>query len=74
MSFTYDYNKNSSTVNILSDYDIVLVKLKFNVTIKEFSKKAEIIKLRDIKKFTNKKVNIITEYNNKNVTIENLMY
>ena len=70
----YDYNKSPSIVNILSDHDIVWVDLKFNVTTKEFGEKAEIIKVRDIKKFTNKKVNIITEYNNKDVTIENIEY
>ena len=70
----YDSNKSPSIVNILSDHDIVWVDLKFNVTTKEFGEKAEIIKVRDIKKFTNKKVNIITEYNNKSVTIENIEY
>ena len=70
----YDYNKSPSIVNILSDHDIVWVDLKFNVTTKEFGEKAEIIKVRDIKKFTNKKVNIFTEYNNKDVTIENIEY
>lgn len=53
---------------------LIWVDLKFNVTTKEFGEKAEIIKVRDIKKFTNKKVNIFTEYNNKDVTIENIEY
>ena len=71
---TYDYNKSPNTVNILSDHDIGRINLNFKVTTKEFGEKDETISIEDIKEFTNKKVELTTKYNNKDVTIENIEY
>lgn len=71
---TYDYNKSPNTVNILSDHDIGRINLNFKVTTKEFGEKNETISIEDIKEFTNKKVELTTKYDNKDVTIENIEY
>ena len=71
---TYDYNKSPNTVNILSDHDIGRINLNFKVTTKEFGEKDETISIEDIKEFTNKKVELTTKYDNKDVTIENIEY
>lgn len=71
---TYDYNKRPNTVNILSDHDIGRINLNFKVTTKEFGEKDETISIEDIKEFTNKKVELTTKYDNKDVTIENIEY
>lgn len=71
---TYDYNKSPNTVNILSDHDIGRINLNFKVTTKEFGEKDETISIEDIKEFTNKKVELTTKFDNKDVTIENIEY
>lgn len=71
---TYDYNKSPNTVNILSDHDIGRINLNFKVTTKEFGEKNETISIEDIKEATNKKVELTTKYDNKDVTIENIEY
>ena len=71
---TYDYNKSPNTVNILSDHDIGRINLNFKVTTKEFGEKDETISIEDIEEFTNKKVELTTKYDNKDVTIENIEY
>lgn len=71
---TYDYNKSPNTVNILSDHDIGRINLNFKVTTKEFGEKNETISIKDIKEATNKKVELTTKYDNKDVTIENIEY
>ena len=71
---TYHYNKSPNTVNILSDHDIGRINLNFKVTTKEFGEKDETISIEDIKEFTNKKVELTTKYDNKDVTIENIEY
>ena len=71
---TYDYNKSPNTVNILSDHDIGRINLNFKVTTKEFGEKDETISIDDIKEATNKKVELTTKYDNKDVTIENIEY
>lgn len=71
---TYDYKKSPNTVNILSDHDIGRINLNFKVTTKEFGEKDETISIDDIKEATNKKVELTTKYDNKDVTIENIEY
>ena len=69
---TYDYNESPSTVNILSDHDIKCIDLDFKVTTKEFGEKEETISVKDIK--ANKKEELTTKFDNKDVTIENIEY
>lgn len=71
---TYDYKKSPNTVSILSDHDIGRINLNFKVTTKEFGEKDETISIDDIKEATNKKVELTTKYDNKDVTIENIEY
>ena len=68
------YDKNTNTANISSSADFEWVDLNFKVTTKEFGEDYVTIKVRDIKETTIKKVNVITKYHKKDITIENIEY
>ena len=69
-----DYDKSTNTANISSSADFEWVDLNFKVTTKEFGEDYVTIKVRDIKETTIKKVNVITKYHKKDITIENIEY
>lgn len=68
------YDKSTNTANISSSADFEQVDLNFKVTTKEFGEDYVTIKVRDIKENTIKKVNVITKYHKKDITIENIEY
>ena len=68
------YDKSTNTANISSSADFEWVDLNFKVTTKEFGEDYVTIKVRDIKETTIKKVNVITKYHKKDITIENIEY
>ena len=68
------YDKSTNTANISSSADFEWVDLNFKVTTKEFGEDYVTIKVRDIKENTIKKVNVITKYHKKDITIENIEY
>lgn len=68
------YDKSTNTANISSSADFKWVDLNFKVTTKEFGEDYVTIKVRDIKETTIKKVNVITKYHKKDITIENIEY
>ena len=68
------YDKSTNTANISSSDDFEWVDLNFKVTTKEFGEDYVTIKVRDIKETTIKKVNVITKYHKKDITIENIEY
>ena len=68
------YDQSTNTANISSGADVEWVKLKFKVTTKEFGEDYVTIEVRDIKENTIKKVNVITKYHKKDITIENIEY
>ena len=68
------YYKSTNTANISSSADFEWVDLNFKVTTKEFGEDYVTIKVRDIKENTIKKVNVITKYHKKDITIENIEY
>ena len=68
------YDKSTNTANISSSADFKWVDLNFKVTTKEFGEDYVTIKVRDIKENTIKKVNVITKYHKKDITIENIEY
>lgn len=68
------YDKSTNTANISSSADFQWVDLNFKVTTKEFGEDYVTIKVRDIKETTIKKVNVITKYHKKDITIENIEY
>lgn len=64
------YDKSTNTANISSSADFEWVDLNFKVTTKEFGEDYVTI----IKETTIKKVNVITKYHKKDITIENIEY
>ena len=68
------YDKSTNTANISSSADFEWVDLNFKVTTKEVGEDYVTIKVRDIKENTIKKVNVITKYHKKDITIENIEY
>ena len=68
------YDKSTNTANISSSADFKWVDLNIKVTTKEFGEDYVTIKVRDIKENTIKKVNVITKYHKKDITIENIEY
>ena len=68
------YDKSTNTANISSSADFEWVDLNFKVTTKEFGEDYVTIKVRDIKETTIKKVNVITKYHKKDITIEYINY
>ena len=68
------YDKSTNTANISSSAYFEWVDLNFKVTTKEFGEDYVTIKVRDIKETTIKKVNVITKYHKKDITIENIEY
>ena len=68
------YDKSTNAANISSSADFEWVDLNFKVTTKEFGEDYVTIKVRDIKETTIKKVNVITKYHKKDITIENIEY
>lgn len=68
------YDKSTNTANISSSADFEWVDLNFKVTTKEFGEDYVTIKVRDIKENMIKKVNVITKYHKKDITIENIEY
>ena len=68
------YDKSTNTANISSSADFEWVDINFKVTTKEFGEDYVTIKVRDIKETTIKKVNVITKYHKKDITIENIEY